>query len=401
MNLLKMRYRYIIAGFATLLFMGVGLAWSIFVVPVETLFGWTRAETSLVFTVNILCFSVGSILAGVLSKHFKYQHILKLSACLIACGFFFSSMIKEVWQLYITYGVIAGSGIGMGYNCIISSCPTWMPEKSATATGLLLMGYALSTAIFGPVLNTLINSVGIVNTFKILGGLCGSCIFVLSFFIRTPSLDELALLPQQPKKASNNRSIITSEMVKMPVFWTYMVISTIFAGAGLIITNHNAPILTENLLVSASTASLVISIASITNGIARFCWGMLFDKLGVQKCIFMIGGISILTVLGIYFGYQTKSFLLYVVSACLLMVVYGGNATTSPAIIRTLFGSRTFSLNFSLASLNAIPASFFPTIVGSLQTINNSYTYPFLVLLIVCVINFGLALAFIKQTKKM
>ena len=388
-------------GFATLLFMGVGLAWSIFVVPVETLFGWTRAQTSLVFTINILCFSVGSILAGVLSKHFKYQHILKLAAILIALGFILSGSVKEVWQLYLTYGVIAGSGIGMGYNCIISSCPIWMPEKSATATGLLLMGYALSTAIFGPVLNTLINSVGIVNTFRILGALCGSCIFFFSFFIRIPTLEEASQLPQAPKKSTSKESIITSDMIKMPVFWVYLVISMIFAGVGLVITNHNAPILTEDLLMSASSASLIISIVSITNGVARFCWGMLFDKLGVQKCITMIGIFSILTIGGVYLGYQTKSLVLYIISACLVMVVYGGNATTSPAIIRSLFGNRTFSLNFSVASLNAIPASFIPTIIGSLQTINNSYSLPFILLLGVCVLNFGLVMIFNKQVKKM
>ena len=395
------RYRYIMIGFATLLFMGVGLAWSIFVVPVETLFGWTRAQTSLVFTINILCFSVGSILAGILSKHFKYQHILKLAAILIALGFILSGSVKEVWQLYLTYGVIAGSGIGMGYNCIISSCPIWMPEKSATATGLLLMGYALSTAIFGPVLNTLINSVGIVNTFRILGALCGSCIFFFSFFIRIPTLEEASQLPQAPKKSTSKESIITSDMIKMPVFWVYLVISMIFAGVGLVITNHNAPILTEDLLMSASSASLIISIVSITNGVARFCWGMLFDKLGVQKCITMIGIFSILTIGGVYLGYQTKSLVLYIISACLVMVVYGGNATTSPAIIRSLFGNRTFSLNFSVASLNAIPASFIPTIIGSLQTINNSYSLPFILLLGVCVLNFGLVMIFNKQVKKM
>lgn len=394
------RFRYIMIGFATLLFMGVGLAWSIFVVPVETLFGWTRAQTSLVFTINILCFSVGSILAGVLSKHFKYQHILKIAAVMIALGFVLSGSVKEVWQLYLTYGVIAGSGIGMGYNCIISSCPIWMPEKSATATGLLLMGYALSTAIFGPVLNTLINLIGIVNTFRVLGILCGSCIFFFSFFIRIPTLEEMAQLPQPPKKASSQKSIITSEMVKMPVFWIYLIVSMIFAGVGLVITNHNAPILTEDLLLSASTASLIISVASITNGVARFCWGMLFDKLGVQKCITMIGIFSIITLGGVYLGYQTQSLALYIISACLVMIVYGGNATTSPAIIRSLFGNRTFSLNFSVASLNAIPASFFPTIIGSLQTINDSYSLPFMIMLVVCVANFGLVIIFNRQSKR-
>lgn len=149
MNLLKKRWLYIFAGFAVLLFMGCGLAWSIFMVPIEAQFGWSRSETSLAFTINILCFSVGSILTGILSKNFSYSTLLKLSAIMMGVGFLLTSMIGSIWQLYITYGLIVGTGIGLGYNCVISACPLWLPEKSATATGLLLMGYALSTAILG------------------------------------------------------------------------------------------------------------------------------------------------------------------------------------------------------------------------------------------------------------
>lgn len=53
-------------------------------------------------------------------------------------------------MLYASYGII----VGMGYNCVISACPLWMPEK--TATGLLLMGYALSTAVFGPMISSIL-----------------------------------------------------------------------------------------------------------------------------------------------------------------------------------------------------------------------------------------------------
>lgn len=400
MDLMKRRYTYIVAGFITLLFMGVGLAWSIFVVPIEQLFGWTRAQTSLVFTVNILCFSVGSILAGFLSKNFRYPTLLKLSAVMIAIGFFLSSFINAIWQLYFTYGIIVGTGIGLGYNCIISSCPVWMPEKNATATGMLLMGYALSTAIFGPVLNTLISSNGIVNTFRVLSALCGGGIFLCSFFIRTPTLDEASQLPKPPKKGSGGNAIITSDMVKMPVFWSYFVMTVILAGIGLALTNHNAPMLTEGLKVSATTASLVISITSITNGISRFTWGVLFDKLGVQKCLLMIGVFCMIALTTLYFGYQTGSVILYVIAACMLMVPYGGNATTIPAVIRTLFGNRTFSLNFSVVSLNAIPASFFPTVVGTVQTMSGGYSTPILLLGGLSVIGFIFTLYFVKESKK-
>ena len=42
MDILKKRWIYIINGFIVLLFMGCSLAWSIFVVPLETAFSWTR-----------------------------------------------------------------------------------------------------------------------------------------------------------------------------------------------------------------------------------------------------------------------------------------------------------------------------------------------------------------------
>ena len=47
MDIHKKRWIYILNGFIVLLFMGCGLAWRIFMVPVETAFHWTRDQTSL------------------------------------------------------------------------------------------------------------------------------------------------------------------------------------------------------------------------------------------------------------------------------------------------------------------------------------------------------------------
>lgn len=98
-----------------LLFLGCGLAWSIFVVLIENTFGWTRSQTSLAFTLNILCFSVGSILAGTLSEKLSFSTLLKISAFMMCTGFIGVSLMKDVWHLYISYGIIVGTAIGMGY----------------------------------------------------------------------------------------------------------------------------------------------------------------------------------------------------------------------------------------------------------------------------------------------
>ena len=99
MDILKKRWIYIINGFIVLLFMGCSLAWSIFVVPLETAFSWTRDQTSLAFTINILFFSVGSVLAGILSKNLSFSTLLKIAAIMMCSGFLGTSFVSSVWQL--------------------------------------------------------------------------------------------------------------------------------------------------------------------------------------------------------------------------------------------------------------------------------------------------------------
>ena len=177
MDIKRKRVLKIIAGFLCCLCLGITLAWSLFVVPIEKLNGFSRSQTSLAFTINTLFFSVGSILTGLLSKKISFSHIIKIAGILIALGFYLTSISTNIYMLYTSYGILVGTAVGMGYNCVISACPLWMPEKTATATGLLLMGYALSTAIFGPIISSIIESQGIVMAFKVISIICG-CGFI-------------------------------------------------------------------------------------------------------------------------------------------------------------------------------------------------------------------------------
>lgn len=401
MEIHKKRWIYILNGFIVLLFMGCGLAWSIFVVPVETAFHWTRDQTSLAFTINIFCFSVGSILAGVLSKRFSFSILLKASAIMMGIGFLGASLMNAVWQLYLSYGILVGVGIGLGYNCVISACPLWLPEKEATATGILLMGYALSTAIFGPLLNTLIESVGIVNTFRTLAILCGIGIFLGSILLRQPSVDEAGQLPQVERPAGKKSyNVITSQMIRKPIFWTYYLITVLFGGVGLIVINHCSPMLTEGLAMNAGAAALVISMTSIANGVSRFIWGVIFDKMGVSKCLSLIAGCFTLASIGLYVSFLYNITIIFIISACLLLFSYGGNAITCPSVIRELFGHRTFSLNYSVLATDAVFTSCFPSIAGVVQVATQGYQIPLMILVVVSVLSILTVIIFSKMYRK-
>lgn len=52
----------LVCGMASLLLFGLIYVWSIFVAPLEAEFGWTRAETSVAYTLSMLCLFVGMAL---------------------------------------------------------------------------------------------------------------------------------------------------------------------------------------------------------------------------------------------------------------------------------------------------------------------------------------------------
>lgn len=401
MNIKRKRVLKIIAGFLCCLCLGITLAWSLFVVPIETLNGFSRSQTSLAFTINTLFFSVGSILTGILSKKISFSHIIKIAGILITLGFYLTSISTNIYMLYVSYGVLVGTAVGMGYNCVISACPLWMPEKTATATGLLLMGYALSTAIFGPMISSIIENNGIVMAFRTVSIVCGLGLFLLGFYVSTPNMKEIDLLPKRNRdEGKQDYNVITADMVKMPMFWIYYLIVVILPGIGLSVLNHNAPMMTETIGVSTTLAASVVSLVSLCNGLARFVFGFFYDKLGVVKSLMLVSFGTFISTVFIFLGLASKNIMIYIIGAALLLVFYGFDATSIPSIMRELFGHRTFSLNYSILSTEAIWAAFFPVIIGSIQGSVHNYVMPSFLLIIFSIINLVVLVIFIKSYNK-
>ena len=60
------RLLYFFVAFVLLMFFGLIYAWSLFVDPLEAEFGWDRSATSVVFTLSIITFCAGMLVAGAL-----------------------------------------------------------------------------------------------------------------------------------------------------------------------------------------------------------------------------------------------------------------------------------------------------------------------------------------------
>lgn len=381
MPLSAKRYFYLLNGVLLLLLLGVGYAWSIFVGPLEAWFGWSRTQTSLAFTLNIIFFAVGVIICGILSRSFRYERIAQLSGILLAGGFILTTQVKEIWQLYLTYSVICGSSVGMCYSAIISTLPLWFRDKTGFATGTLIMGYALSTTLLGPVCQKLLSSLGWQVTFLILGIADLIVIVAGGFFVRMPKAKEFEKLPE-PSFASSvsRRSVTTKEMLKSPTFYFVFVYIVALGSVGLAVINHISPLLTGELGMAAATAALVVSIGSLFNGFGRLAVGVIFDKIGGIATTRLLSTTNIVVVVLMYLAYRSHYLPALIIMVCASLFLFGGNSSTIPSVTRGLYGDEHFASNYSIVMLNSMFSPIPASIVGVLQERTGTYEYMFYLL---------------------
>ena len=183
------RWFYVVIGIVLFLFLGLLYAWSLFIVPLEKEFGWTRTQTSLIFTISIIFFCLGGIAGGFITGRKSPGFTILISAVLLLCGFAASSQIKSLTAIYVTYGVISGFGIGLSYNAVISTVTRWFPEKPGVISGFLLMGFGLSGMLLGSTASSLIKTIGWRETFLLLGVAFGIIVFIGSRLLKLPPSD--------------------------------------------------------------------------------------------------------------------------------------------------------------------------------------------------------------------
>ena len=157
----SLRWAYLILGVLALLVAGVVYAWSILKAPLAEAFGWSGSELALNFTLTMCFFCLGGFAGGLLSRRLGDRLCLFLAAGLSGLGFLLASRLGgKVLMLYISYGILAGFGIGLAYNVIISAVSAWFPDKKGLCSGALMMGFGASALVIGKLASALIDGPG-------------------------------------------------------------------------------------------------------------------------------------------------------------------------------------------------------------------------------------------------
>ncbi len=393
---LSLRWLYIAICTVCLAFAGVIYAWSILKVPLADEFGWSNTELALNFTLTMCTFCIGGFLGSRLTKLIGVNLSLIFSGLLAGGGFVLASFMQgSIAMLYISYAVLAGLGIGIAYNVIISSVNAWFPDKRGFCSGCMLMGFGLTSLVFGSLLGSLFanEAFGWRTTFLLFGVIMAAMICIAGIILRKPAAD--VKFPEAKKKAamkSENFEVVDMsplQMLSRVSFWLAFICMVCLVAVGNSVISF-ARDLALSTGASATLATTLVGVLSACNGLGRILTGAIFDAKGRRFTMIAANLLSIVAAGITLLSVVINSLPVCIVGLCLVGLAYGACPTIGSAFASAFYGQKYFATNYSIVNFNLFAASFIATACASLRTSSGGFVAPFVLLL--CLACFALVL---------
>ncbi len=328
-----------------------------------TAFSWNNTQVAWIFSVAICFLGLSAAWGGVNLQKYGPRKLAMGGAALYGLGYAISAVAMLVHSLplfYFAYGVIGGCGLGLGYVTPVATCAKWFPDRKGFVTGMVVMGFGLGALVMSklvaPILMELTG-----NSLHLVFLLCGILVWIFapvaaSFMVNPPAnfvpsgwtpLSGLQALASVADDGLTVRDCLFSK--SFVVTWLFF-----FANitAGMMFIGFQSPLLQDLLRKNdaisvmsadasattlAAAGATLIGMSSLFNGIGRFFWGGLSDRIGRVTAFRFILGTQIAVFL--VFPYISSP-VLFSVLVCYVLLCYGGGFGTAPSVVLTLFGSR-------------------------------------------------------------
>src|SRR5712664_4238943 len=276
------RWVIAIAGVFLQVALGAVYAWSVFRVPLAKQFGWSISEITLTFTISIFVLGFAAFFGGLWLNRKGPRIVALTGGVLYGLGVFLASFSHKLSWLYLTYGVIGGIGLGLGYIVPVAVLVKWFPDRRGLITGIAVGGFGAGALITAPVATRLIQSVGVLSTFAYLGIAYLIVTVITGLFMRNPpdGWKPEGWTPTASQTSQRaGRDFTLNEALRTWQWWALWLLLFLNTCAGISVISQEAPLFQELAKVTAVTAASMVGIVSIGNAFGRVFWAWASDSI--------------------------------------------------------------------------------------------------------------------------
>jgi MFS family permease len=350
------------AALAIHLCIGQAYAFSVFNLPLTRVLGvttstpddWKLTDIGWVFTLAIVCLGLSAAFGGRWLERVGPRTSGIVAAICWGAGFVLAALAVKVHSLPLLlfgYGVVGGTGLGLGYITPVSTLIKWFPDRRGMATGMAIMGFGGGAMIASPLSERLIRayatdtSTGVAATFTTLGVVYCVAMFAgaLAFRVPAPGWTPKGFVPRpDPRHERTEGQVHVSRVLATPQFYLLWLVLFMNVTAGIGVLGQASPMIQEVFKdrVDVAMAAGFVGLLSLFNMAGRFFWSSISDRLGRKAtyAIFFLLGPALYAAVPL--AGRAGSVPLFVAAFAAILTMYGGGFATIPAYLADVFGTQ-------------------------------------------------------------
>ena len=362
----------------------------VLLVPIEDDLGWSRTETSIAVSLNLLVYGIAAPFAAALLERVGVRRTAVGALLLIAAGCVATTVMTAPWQLSVLWGLVIGTATGsvaLVFGAIVAN--RWFVARRGLVVGILGAAWATGQLVFLPLLAAVVDAWGWRAASLTVALACALLLPVVAAVLRDRP-EDLGLLPYggavpEPTAAADapptaRAAVGHAVTVLREAFWTrpFLLLASTFFVCGWttngIISSHFVPAAHDHGM-GATTAAGLLAVVGVFDIVGTIGSGWLTDRVDPRKLLavyYSLRGLALLAVPALL-GPDVEPSLLVVVALFGLDWV----ATVPPTVVlcRAAFGPERGGIVFGwVFAAHMIGASAAAAVSGAIRAASGDYT---------------------------
>ncbi len=321
-------------------------AWTLFVKPLQTGTSWKLSDIQFAFTLFILFQTWVQPFDGWLIDKLGPRGFI--SAAGLLCGFGWAGMgyATSLPALYALY-CVAGTGAAFVYSASMGSALKWFKGRRGLASGIMAAGFGGGTALFIPLISSLIAHSGYRAAFVSTGLVQGLVILLVAQFLRHPDAEaETVPAPGAAPVPQGRKQLTTPEMLRTPRFYMMYAMFVLMATGGLLVTASAGPI-ARSWGLTAGALTIAATLSPVANGTSRIFWGWVSDRIGRETAMFVAFLLQAACLcMVVLVGERSGTW--FAATLVLVYFTWGEIFSLFPSAVADYFGTRNATSNYAI-----------------------------------------------------
>ena len=379
---------WMLAGSVVAVALAAGISfWSfgLYIAPLESEFGWSRAEVSGGFSVALLASALAAPLIGWWIDRYGPRRIILIGAVLTAGSYVLLATTSELWQWFVYQSINAVFRQMMFFIPFQTLISRWFDRRRGLAVGLLGTGFSLGGFVVVPIMREVIDAVQWEGSFVVAGILVVAVFTPISLLLLRDDPSDIGVEVDgdaSPTDGPSTPRVLTGvtvlEALRTPLFWVIAaaLMAFFFGMIGWMV--HGIPYY-ESVGYSPAEAALLFSIAAGGGVLARLAFGYLADRIPrMEAAAMVVAGFLVCAFATILItGGSVVGVAIFLV---LWVVGSSGGPMVEPLLMTRSFGLASFGALLGVVQVVSVLHLASPIIAGAIFDATGAYDWALVML---------------------